>query len=198
MVTIMNSSAQAPNARILETISEPGRIGCQVLPQCYESIPSLDCIRKRFGSDLCCSALEALVTAMDARVAVIFGKGDRVLGDTEIVETPAVAPDVSAFSAARRTAIHASLPATRSFSGMRGGRPRSFTPSSPAHSESAPRRGLSRRLERPGSSRLSHMFEAGSQTRGTRLLPATAVTVSREVGWLRHMSRRSEAQPRQD
>ena len=74
--------------RDLDTIADLGGIRYQVLSHRDESGPSLERIRNRFGSKLCCSALEAPVVAGDAPVDVSFEQDDRALGDLEIIHTP--------------------------------------------------------------------------------------------------------------
>ena len=74
--------------RDLETVAELGGIRYQVLSHRDESGPSLDRIRNRFGSKLCCSALEAPIVGKDALVDVIFEEGDGSLGDIDIIHTP--------------------------------------------------------------------------------------------------------------
>ena len=74
--------------RDLEAIAELGGIRYQLLSHRDESGPSLDRIRTRFGSKLCCSALEAPAVARDAVVDVIFEMDDGSLEDIEIIHTP--------------------------------------------------------------------------------------------------------------
>ena len=71
----------------LERIAELGGIGYQVLSHRDESGLSLDRIRNRVGSKLCCRVLEAPVVGMDAPVDVIFEEGGCALGDIEIIHT---------------------------------------------------------------------------------------------------------------
>ena len=71
----------------LKRIAELGGIGYQVLSHRDESGLSLDRIRNRVGSKLCCRVLEAPVVGMDAPVDVIFEEGGCALGDIEIIHT---------------------------------------------------------------------------------------------------------------
>ncbi len=72
----------------LEKIAELGGIQFQLLSHCDEAGPSLNRIRDRFGSKLCCSALEAPIIGNDARVDITFQVSDHHLGDIEIIHTP--------------------------------------------------------------------------------------------------------------
>ena len=45
-------------------------------------------IKDRFGSRLCCSALEAAIIGEDAQVDRAFQSSDRHLGDIDIIHTP--------------------------------------------------------------------------------------------------------------
>ena len=72
----------------LEKIAELGGIRFQLLSHRDESGPSLNRIKDRFGSTLCCSALEAAIIGKDARVDLAFQSSDRHLGDIEIIHTP--------------------------------------------------------------------------------------------------------------
>ena len=74
--------------RDLDEIADLGGIRYQLLSHRDESGPSLERIRSRFGSTLCCSALEAPAVARDATVDVILENSDRSLGDIEIIHTP--------------------------------------------------------------------------------------------------------------
>jgi len=72
----------------LEKMAELGGIGFQLLSHRDESGPSLNRIRDRFGSKLCCSALEAAIIDKDARVDLAFQPSDHHLGDIDIIHTP--------------------------------------------------------------------------------------------------------------
>ena len=74
--------------RDLEEIAELGGIRYQLLSHRDESGPSLNRVRERFGSTLCCSTLEAAAVGNDAQVDRTFDPGDRSLGDIEIIHTP--------------------------------------------------------------------------------------------------------------
>ena len=75
--------------RDLDRIAELGGIRYQLLSHRDESGPSLDRIRTRFGSKLCCSALEAPAVAGDAAtIDLVFEEGDRSFEDIEIIHTP--------------------------------------------------------------------------------------------------------------
>ena len=50
--------------------------------------PSLRRIRKRFGSELGCSAREAPIIGRDAPIDMVFEANDRRLGDIDILHTP--------------------------------------------------------------------------------------------------------------
>ena len=72
----------------LDTIAKLGGIRYQVLSHRDESGPSLERIRSRFGSKLCCSARETPFVGRDARVDVIFEEGHRSLEDIDVIHTP--------------------------------------------------------------------------------------------------------------
>ncbi len=72
----------------LEKIGELGGIRFQLLSHRDESGPSLSRIRDRFGSRLCCSALEAAVIGKNAQVDIAFQSSDHHLGDIDIIHTP--------------------------------------------------------------------------------------------------------------
>lgn len=72
----------------LEKIAELGGIRFQLLSHRDESGPSLNRIKDRFGSRLCCSALEAPVVGKDATVDITFQAEDHHLGDIDIIHTP--------------------------------------------------------------------------------------------------------------
>ena len=72
----------------LEQIAELGGARFQLLSHRDESGPSLNRIRDRFGSKLCCSALEAAIIGKDAQVDVAFQVENRHLGDIDIIHTP--------------------------------------------------------------------------------------------------------------
>ena len=72
----------------LDQIAELGGIRFQLLSHRDESGPSLSRIRDRFGSKLCCSALEAATIGNDALVDVTFQADDHRLGDIDIIHTP--------------------------------------------------------------------------------------------------------------
>lgn len=72
----------------LDQIAELGGIRFQLLSHRDESGPSLNRIKDRFGSRLCCSALEAPIIGKDAPVDVTFQVEDRQLGDIDIIHTP--------------------------------------------------------------------------------------------------------------
>ena len=110
----------------LETIDELGGVRYQLLSHRDESGPTLESLRSRFGSKLCCSAREAPFVGQDAPVDLIFDEGDCALQDIEVIHSPAIPTAASASSTVRRRASHTSSPATPSFSGMGGGRPWSF------------------------------------------------------------------------
>ena len=65
-----------------------GGIRIQLLSHRDESGPSLNRIKDRFGSRLCCSALEAPIIGNDAQVDVTFQVEDHHLGDIDIIHTP--------------------------------------------------------------------------------------------------------------
>ena len=72
----------------LEEIAELGGLQFQLLSHRDESGPSLNRIKDRFGSRLCCSALEAPVVGKDATVDITFQAEDHHLGDIDIIHTP--------------------------------------------------------------------------------------------------------------
>lgn len=72
----------------LEQIAEFGGIRFQLLSHRDESGPSLSRIKDRFGSKLCCSALEAAIIGKDAQVDRAFQSSDQHLGDIAIIHTP--------------------------------------------------------------------------------------------------------------
>ncbi|MYC27772.1 MAG: MBL fold metallo-hydrolase [Nitrospira sp. SB0662_bin_26] len=72
----------------IEQMAELGGIRFQLLSHRDESGPSLNRIRDRFGSKLCCSALEAVIIGKDAQVDVTFQPEDHHLGDIDIIYTP--------------------------------------------------------------------------------------------------------------
>ena len=72
----------------LEEIAGLGGLQFQLLSHRDESGPSLNRIKDRFGSRLCCSALEALVVGKDATVDITFQAEDCHLGDIDIIHTP--------------------------------------------------------------------------------------------------------------
>ena len=72
----------------LEEIAELGGIQFQLLSHRDESGPSLNRIKDRFGSRLCCSAPEAPVVGKDATVDITFQAEDYHLGDIDIIHTP--------------------------------------------------------------------------------------------------------------
>ena len=72
----------------LEEIAELGGLQFQLLSHRDESGPSLNRIKDRFGSRLCCSALEAPVVGKDATVDITFQAEDHHLGDIDIMHTP--------------------------------------------------------------------------------------------------------------
>lgn len=72
----------------LASIEGRGGIRYQLLTHRDEAGPSLKRIAERFGSSLCCSALEALVIGEDAPVDIVFEAGDSRIGDIEIFHTP--------------------------------------------------------------------------------------------------------------
>ena len=72
----------------LEKIAELGGIQFQLLSHRDESGPSLSRIKDRFGSKLCCSALEAPVIGKDVLVDITFQVSDQHLGDIDILHTP--------------------------------------------------------------------------------------------------------------
>ena len=74
--------------RDLDEIADLGGIRYQLLSHRDESGPSLERIRSRFGSTLCCSALEAPAVANDTTVDLVFEQGDGLLEDIEIIHTP--------------------------------------------------------------------------------------------------------------
>lgn len=69
-------------------IAELGGIQFQLLSHRDESGPSLNRIRDRFGSKLCCSALEAPIVGKDATVDITFQQSDHHLGDVDVIHTP--------------------------------------------------------------------------------------------------------------
>ena len=71
-----------------EEIAELGGIRFQLLSHRDESGPSLNRIKDRFGSRLCCSALEAPIVGRDAPVDLTFQAEDHHLGDIDIIHTP--------------------------------------------------------------------------------------------------------------
>ena len=72
----------------LEKIAELGGMQFQLLSHRDESGPSLKRIKDRFGSKLCCSALEAPVIGKDVLIDVTFQEEDHHLGDIDIIHTP--------------------------------------------------------------------------------------------------------------
>ena len=72
----------------LEKIAELGGIQAQLLSHRDESGPSLNLIKDRFDSKLCCSALEAAIIGQDAQVDIAFPSSDYHLGDIDIIHTP--------------------------------------------------------------------------------------------------------------
>ncbi|MYF24476.1 MAG: MBL fold metallo-hydrolase [Nitrospira sp. SB0678_bin_10] len=72
----------------LEKIAGLGGIRFQLLSHRDESGPSLNHIKDRFGSKLCCSVLEAAIIGKDAQVDVTFQAEDHHLGDIDIIHTP--------------------------------------------------------------------------------------------------------------
>ncbi len=72
----------------LEQIAELGGIRFQFLSHRDESGPSLNLIKDRFDSKLCCSALEAPIIGKDAPVDIAFQVSDQHLGDIAIIHTP--------------------------------------------------------------------------------------------------------------
>lgn len=74
--------------RDLEMIEALGGIRYQLLSHRDESGPSLDRIRERFGSKLCCGALEVPAISGEARVDVVFEDGDCSFVDIEVIHTP--------------------------------------------------------------------------------------------------------------
>ena len=74
--------------RDLDAIAALGGIRYQLLSHRHESGRSLERIRGRFGSKLCCSALEAPFVAEDAAVDIVFEEGDGSFEDIGIFHTP--------------------------------------------------------------------------------------------------------------
>ena len=72
----------------LDEIEELGGLRFQLLSHRDEAAPSLRRISERFGSQLCCSALEAPTIRGAAPPDVLFGPGERRLDDIEIIHTP--------------------------------------------------------------------------------------------------------------
>ena len=72
----------------LEQIAELGGIRFQLLSHRDESGPSLNRIKDRFGSRLCCSALEAPIIGKDASVDITLQVEHHHLGDIDIIHTP--------------------------------------------------------------------------------------------------------------
>ena len=72
----------------LDQIAGLGGIRFQLLSHRDEAGPSLNRIKDRFGSKLCCSVLEAAIIGEDAQVDVTFQVEDRHLGDIDIIHTP--------------------------------------------------------------------------------------------------------------
>lgn len=72
----------------LEEIAELGGIQFQLLSHRDESGPPLNRIKDRFGSKLCCSALEAPIVGKDATVDITFQSSDHHLDDIDIIHTP--------------------------------------------------------------------------------------------------------------
>ena len=72
----------------LEKMAELGGIRFQLLSHRDESGPSLNRIKDRFGSRLCCSALEAAIIGEDAQVDISFQLTAHHLGDIDIIHTP--------------------------------------------------------------------------------------------------------------
>ena len=71
-----------------EEMAELGGLQFQLLSHRDESGPSLNRIKDRFGSKLCCSALEASIVGNDAPVDITFQVEDAHLGDIDIIHTP--------------------------------------------------------------------------------------------------------------
>lgn len=65
-----------------------GGVRYQVQSHRDESGPSLERIRSRFGSKLCCHAREAPFVGQDAPVHIIFVEGDSSLEDIDVIHTP--------------------------------------------------------------------------------------------------------------
>ena len=72
----------------LDQMAELGGIRFQLLSHRDESGPSLNRIKDRFGSRLCCSDVEAPIIGKDAQVDVTFQAEDHHLGDIDIIHTP--------------------------------------------------------------------------------------------------------------
>ena len=72
----------------LDQMAELGGIRFQLLSHRDESGPSLNRIKDRFGSRLCCSDVEAPIIGNDAPVDVAFQVEDHHLGDIDIIHTP--------------------------------------------------------------------------------------------------------------
>lgn len=71
-----------------EEMAGLGGVQFQLLSHRDESGPSLNRIKDRFGSRLCCSALEAPIVGRDAPVDLTFQVEDHHLGDIDIIHTP--------------------------------------------------------------------------------------------------------------
>ena len=71
-----------------EEMAELGGLQFQLLSHRDESGPSLNRIKDRFGSRLCCSALEAPIVGKDATVDRAFQVEDHHLGDIDVIHTP--------------------------------------------------------------------------------------------------------------
>ena len=76
------------NDQDVEKIDELGGIRYQLLSHRDEAGSSLDRIRSRFGSKLCCSVLEVPAVSRHSRVDVVFDEDDRSLENIEIINTP--------------------------------------------------------------------------------------------------------------
>ena len=109
----------------LDEIEELGGLRFQLLSHRDEAAPSLRRISERFGSQLCCSALEAPTIRGAAPPDVLFGPGERRLDDIEIIQTPGHTEGSLSFFYRSPHGKRTSSQATRSSYGTASGQPSS-------------------------------------------------------------------------
>lgn len=79
---------KAPHEADFERITALGGIAHQILSHRHETDPSLDLVKKAFGTRLCSDALEAPEISKESAVDLTFDRADGALGSLEVLHTP--------------------------------------------------------------------------------------------------------------